>query len=83
MALRGGALGEHFVNTLVWDLLAGVFWVAGVLADDDARLVLWGLAVLTTYIGGWTLHRLPGRGARRRGDPNTVGEGARATTGSA
>src|SRR6185503_5743568 len=34
-ALRGRALGEHFVNVLVWELLAGVLWVAGAIADAD------------------------------------------------
>jgi low temperature requirement protein LtrA len=56
VALRGRALGEHFVNDLVWELLAGVLWVAGAIADGDARLVLWALAVLATYIGGWAQH---------------------------
>ena len=42
VALRGRALGEHFVNDLVWELLAGGLWVAGAIADGDARLVLWG-----------------------------------------
>jgi low temperature requirement protein LtrA len=42
VALRGRALGEHFVNDLVWELLTGVLWVAGAVADGDARLVLWG-----------------------------------------
>jgi low temperature requirement protein LtrA len=40
VALRGRALGEHFVNDLVWELAAGVLWVAGAFADPDARLVL-------------------------------------------
>jgi low temperature requirement protein LtrA len=62
VALRGRALGEHFVNELVWELLAGVLWVAGAIADGDARLVLWGLAVVATYGGVWALHWLPGRG---------------------
>jgi low temperature requirement protein LtrA len=61
-ALRGKALGEHFVNDLVWELLTGVLWVAGALADADARLVLWGLAVAATYAGVSSLHWLPGRG---------------------
>jgi low temperature requirement protein LtrA len=64
VALRGRALGEHFVNDLVWELLAGALWVAGAIADPDARLVLWGLAVVVTYAGVSTLHWLPGRGRR-------------------
>ena len=61
-ALRGRQLGEHFVNDLVWELLSGCLWVAGALADGDARLVLWGLAVVVTQGGVWILHWLPGRG---------------------
>jgi low temperature requirement protein LtrA len=62
VALRGGPLGEHFVNDLVWEVGAGVLWVAGAIASDDARLVLWGLAVVVTQAGVWNLHWLPGRG---------------------
>src|SRR6476646_5797155 len=61
-ALRGRALGEHFVNDLIWELLAGCLWVAGAIADGDARLVLWGVAVATTYAGVSAVHWLPGRG---------------------
>lgn len=64
MALRGRALGEHFVNDLVWEVATGALWVAGAIADGDARLVLWGLAILTTQVGVWNLHWLPGRGQR-------------------
>ena len=64
VALRGRALGEHFVNDLVWELLTGVLWVAGAIADGDARLVLWGLAVVATHAGVSVLHWLPGRGRR-------------------
>jgi low temperature requirement protein LtrA len=64
VALRGRALGEHFVNDLLWELLTGVLWVAGAIADGDARLVLWGLAVVATHGGVWALHWLPGRGRR-------------------
>jgi low temperature requirement protein LtrA len=63
-ALRGRLQGEHFVNDLVWELLAGVLWVAGAIADGDARLLLWGLAVAAAYRGGWVQHWLPGRGRR-------------------
>ena len=64
VALRDRPLGEHFVNQLVWELLTGAIWVAGAIAEGDARLVLWGLAISVTYVGGWTLHWLPGRGRR-------------------
>jgi low temperature requirement protein LtrA len=64
VALRPGAQGEHFVNVLIWELLTGALWVAGAIADGDARLVLWGNAVAATYCGVWALHWLPGRGRR-------------------
>jgi low temperature requirement protein LtrA len=64
VALRGRPQGEHFVNDLVWELLAGGLWVAGAVADGDARLVLWGLAVAVTYAGVAAVHWLPGRGRR-------------------
>jgi low temperature requirement protein LtrA len=64
VALRGRPQGEHFVNDLVWELLTGVLWVAGAIADGDARLVLWGLAVTVAYSGAWAQHWLPGRGRR-------------------
>jgi len=64
VALRGRPQGEHFANDLVWELTAGVLWVAGAIADGDARLVLWAVAAVVTYAGVATLHWLPGRGRR-------------------
>jgi len=64
VALRGRALGEHFVNVLVWEALAGALWVGGAIAGGDAQLVLWGLAVIVGYGGALALHWLPGRGQR-------------------
>jgi low temperature requirement protein LtrA len=63
-ALRGRPQGEHFVNDLVWEVLTGCLWVAGAIADGDARLVFWGVAVAATYVGVTSLHWLPGRGRR-------------------
>jgi low temperature requirement protein LtrA len=62
VALRGRALGGHFVNVLIWELLGGALWVAGAIADSDARLVLWGLAVVAAHGGAWAVHWVPGRG---------------------
>jgi low temperature requirement protein LtrA len=64
VALRGRPQGEHFVNDLVWELLTGVLWVAGAIAHGDARLILWGVAVMTSYASAFALHWLPGRGSR-------------------
>ena len=61
-ALRGRALGEHFVNDLVWEVLVGGLWIAGAMSDGDARLALWGVAVVATHAGTAALHWLPGRG---------------------
>jgi hypothetical protein len=36
--LAGAALGEHFVNDLVWEVLIGGLWIAGAISDGDARL---------------------------------------------
>jgi low temperature requirement protein LtrA len=52
VGLRGRRQGEHFVNNLVWELLSGVLWVASAVADGDARLLLWALAVAGGYFGG-------------------------------
>ncbi len=62
VALRGGPLGAHFVNDLVWEVATGALWIAGAFAGGDARLVLWALAVAVALAGVGTLHRLPGRG---------------------
>ena len=62
IALRGRALGEHFVNDLVWEVLVGGLWIAGAISDGDLRLALWGVAVVATHGGTWALHWLPGRG---------------------
>ncbi len=64
VALRGRALGEHFVNVLVWELIAGGLWVAGAIAEGTARLARWGFAVAVNYGGAGILHWLPGRGQR-------------------
>jgi low temperature requirement protein LtrA len=64
VALRGRPQGEHFVNNLVWELVGGVPLVAGAMVGGDARLVLWTVAVVIAYGGGWAQHWLPGRGRR-------------------
>jgi low temperature requirement protein LtrA len=63
-ALRGRPQAEHFVNDLIWELLAGILLVAGAIADGDTRLALWAVGVAVAYGGAWAQHWLPGRGRR-------------------
>jgi low temperature requirement protein LtrA len=59
-AFRGHRLHQHFVNALAWEAGTGLIWIAGIFAGDDARLEIWGLAVLLTYGGVIAGHPLPG-----------------------
>jgi low temperature requirement protein LtrA len=60
-AFRGHRLHAHFVNALVWEIATAPIWIAGIAAEGDARLLLWGAAVLITYAGVIAGHSLPGR----------------------
>ena len=66
VALRGRALAEHFVNDLVWEVGTGALWVAGAIADGDARLGSLGRGggghqrrrgVTSLATGSWQAHR--------------------------
>jgi low temperature requirement protein LtrA len=45
---------------LAWFLFAGVFWIAGAIADGPARTVLWLLALAIDYGAPLALFRVPG-----------------------
>ncbi len=60
-SFRGHRLHMHFVNALVWEIGTAPIWIAGIAADDDARLVLWAAAALLSYGGVIAGHPLPGR----------------------
>jgi low temperature requirement protein LtrA len=60
-SFRGHRLHMHFVNALVWEIGTAPIWIAGIAADSDLRLVLWGIATLITYGGVIAGHPLPGR----------------------
>jgi low temperature requirement protein LtrA len=61
VAFRGHRLHMHFANALAWEIGTAPVWIAGIAVDSDARLVLWGAAVLITYGGVIAGHPLPGR----------------------
>ena len=61
VALRGQVMGRNYAQLLAWSGIAGVFWVAGALADGDARLALWIVALaidLSAPLHGFWLPRL-------------------------
>lgn len=61
-ALQGKVMGRNYAQLLAWGALSGVAWIAGAVADGDARLVLWALAVLIDYGGPVAGFALPGAG---------------------
>ena len=46
---RGHQLTRNFQRVLAWTLLSGVVWLAGGVADDAPRVVLWLIAVAVDY----------------------------------
>ena len=55
-------LAPNFRRMLGWLCISGVLWIAGGLADGDARLALWALAVACEYLSPMTGFWLPGLG---------------------
>jgi low temperature requirement protein LtrA len=45
---------------LIWFIVAGVFWLAGALADGPARTLLWLVALAIDYAGPLFVYRVPG-----------------------
>ena len=52
---------ERSMRILTWFVAAGVFWLAGALADGPARVVLWIAALTLDYVAPLVLYRVPGR----------------------
>ncbi|WP_315098784.1 low temperature requirement protein A [uncultured Cellulomonas sp.] len=59
---------ENFVRITVWLSVSGAFWIAGALADEQVRLVLWVAAALIDVVGPRALFWVPGMGPT---DPHT------------
>src|SRR5919107_2545848 len=52
---------ERAGRILAWFVAAGVFWVAGAIADGTARTVLWLVALAIDYGAPLALYWIPGR----------------------
>ena len=61
-AARSGTIGrERSLAILIWLSTAGAFWIAGALAEEEARVALWLVALAIDYVGPLALYRVPGR----------------------
>ena len=63
---------ERAARILTWFAVAGALWIAGGLADDGLRIVLWLAALALDYCAPLVLFWLPGR-PRLRSDTWQVG----------
>ncbi|KIZ43440.1 MULTISPECIES: low temperature requirement protein A [Rhodopseudomonas] len=62
-----------FVRILIWLSVSGVFWIAGGLAQSEARLALWLLALLIEYCGPVARFWVPAVGASATTDWSVEG----------
>ncbi|MCC7415693.1 MAG: low temperature requirement protein A, partial [Acidobacteria bacterium] len=60
VADRGTIERERAAHILIWFVAAGVLWIAGAVADD-ARSLLWLVALAIDYVAPMVMFRLPGR----------------------
>ena len=56
----------HFVNLLGWEIAVAPLWIAGALADGDARIAIWAAAVVVLHVGVVFYHPVPGRPSHLR-----------------
>lgn len=67
-------LRTNFVRLVLWSILAGVFWIAGALAEGPTREILWVVAVLVDYAAPLMFFAVPGLGRSTTADWDISGE---------
>jgi low temperature requirement protein LtrA len=74
-ALRHEDVGmfRNFQRILAWLALAGVFWIAGGLAEGTTRWWLWALALGLEFLSPWVGFWVPGLGRSATEDWNVEG----------
>ncbi len=64
LTFAGAAAGtlerERAARILIWFIASGVFWIAGGIAEGDARVVLWLVALALDYAAPLRLYPVPG-----------------------
>jgi len=71
---RNRHLRGIFQRVLVWWSATGLLWLAGGLAHEDLRTVIWVVAVAVEYGGVWLGFPTPGLGRSRTTDCTIAGE---------
>ncbi len=66
-------MARNFQRILAWLAFAGVFWIAGGLTEDTARLALWTLALGLEYVSPSLGFWVPGLGCSTTSDWNVEG----------
>ena len=62
MLPKGHALKRNYARMLGWLMISGAFWIAGGLAEHEARIALWAVAVLCEYLSPMFGFAFPGLG---------------------
>lgn len=51
-----------YARISLWFVASALFWIAGALLEGEARLAVWGVALLIEYLGPIANYRVPGLG---------------------
>jgi low temperature requirement protein LtrA len=70
----GAQEARRFLRQAAWFAASGVLWIAGALAEADARVALWALALAIDLLSPWTGHPVPGLGRTTTRDLDVEGE---------
>jgi low temperature requirement protein LtrA len=71
---RSHELTANFQRVSTWLLGTGVVWIAGALAEGDARLAIWTLAVVLEVAAVWLGFPVPGLGRSQTAEWTIAGE---------
>lgn len=71
---RSHELTANFQRVSLWLFATGVVWLAGALAEGDARLAIWTLAVVLEVAAVWLGFPVPGLGRSQTAEWTIAGE---------